>query len=55
MEEARFATPSLTAVDSGLAWVATRAVELLLSRIEGHVDGPIVEIAEHHVIARSTA
>ncbi|WP_258184495.1 LacI family DNA-binding transcriptional regulator [Microbacterium foliorum] len=55
VEEAAFATPALTTVDSGLAWVAERSVELLVSRIHGEAEGPRAEIAEHRVIVRETA
>lgn len=55
VDEARYSTPPLTTVDSGLEWVASRAVELLLSRIDGHDGGPRSEIADHSIIERSTA
>lgn len=52
VDEARFATPPLTTVDSGLTWVAERSVELLLSRIAGEEGGPSTEIASHDVMVR---
>ncbi|WP_341946337.1 LacI family DNA-binding transcriptional regulator [Microbacterium sp. LWH11-1.2] len=55
VEEAQFASPALTTVDSGLNWVAERAVELLLSRISGEISGPTSEIADHRVVVRATA
>ncbi|MGW8482058.1 LacI family DNA-binding transcriptional regulator [Microbacterium sp. NPDC055903] len=54
VEEAGFASPPLTTVDSGLGWVAERAVELLMTRIAGETGGPTSEIAAHRIVVRDT-
>lgn len=54
VEEARFASPPLTTIESGLDWVAARAVDLLLERIAGAAGGPRAEIAGHALVQRET-
>jgi DNA-binding LacI/PurR family transcriptional regulator len=36
IDEARFASPSLTTVSPGMAEIAERSIALLIDRIEGH-------------------
>ncbi|HEX2145866.1 MAG TPA: substrate-binding domain-containing protein [Glycomyces sp.] len=55
VEDSEFSTPPLTIIDSGVAWVASRAVELLLARCAGVSQDPVMQVADHALIIRSTA
>lgn len=59
IEDARYATPSLTTVDPGRQEIADAAVELLCRRVREHVPGqrpadPVLHLAQMRVVERES-
>jgi DNA-binding LacI/PurR family transcriptional regulator len=54
IEEGAFLQPPLTSVDSRLDWIASTAVDRILSRIHGGTDKPETIQTSSHIVARKT-
>lgn len=57
VEEGRFASPTLTTIESGREWMAQKAVELLAQRLDdpGSRPGSALLMADHRLVARDSA
>ena len=57
VEEGRFASPTLTTIESGREWMAQKAVELLAQRLDNPESRPgsALLMADHRLVARDSA